>query len=57
MRDIVEHEHFKYFKLHFVENPINLIVNEEKVSVPDLLESVDSLHPNQVRQIETSMIV
>ncbi|KAJ8970389.1 hypothetical protein NQ314_001257 [Rhamnusium bicolor] len=40
---------FEFFDLHFVKNPINAMM-ENSMNIPDLIESVDSLHPNQRAQ-------
>ncbi|XP_018569442.1 acyloxyacyl hydrolase [Anoplophora glabripennis] len=50
LKDIAENEKFDFFDLHFIKNPINEVMARNKINVPDLLEAVDSLHPNQKAQ-------
>ncbi|KAJ8976122.1 hypothetical protein NQ317_019387 [Molorchus minor] len=50
LKDIARNEKFEFFKLHFIGNPINFVMEQNKINVPDLLEAVDSLHPNQKAQ-------
>ncbi|KAJ8921984.1 hypothetical protein NQ315_008621 [Exocentrus adspersus] len=50
LKDIAKKERFQYFDLHFIKNPINAVMARNKINVPDLLEAVDSLHPNQNAQ-------
>ncbi|CAH0559422.1 unnamed protein product [Brassicogethes aeneus] len=50
LKRIVKNQNFEYFNLHFVENPINQLIFDDMINIPDLLEAVDSLHPNQRAQ-------
>lgn len=55
LKDITKNEKFDFFDLHFIKNPINEVVTKNKINVPDLLEAVDSLHPNQVKLTNTNV--
>jgi hypothetical protein len=48
LKDIAANEKFQHFDVHFIDNPITYLVRKKKVNISELLESVDSLHPNQV---------
>jgi acyloxyacyl hydrolase len=51
LKDIAANEKFQHFDVHFIDNPITYLVRKKKVNISELLESVDSLHPNQDAQV------
>lgn len=38
--------------MHFLQNPINVLVHAGIYYLPSLIESADSFHPNQVKCIQ-----
>ncbi|EEZ98824.2 Acyloxyacyl hydrolase-like Protein [Tribolium castaneum] len=51
LKYIATNETFKNFQVHYIQNPINYLVRNDKINITEFLEPVDSLHPNQKAQV------